>query len=516
MSSMSINDHIQAVEAATTGQADFLKSIKTVYVSPTKTSLADFTLICSSPYFQHHIEHVIFIPRVGCGASQAWYEEKMCNDFEKTISHSDLSAEEMQHAFEIFDQVTMEYEFGIEDFDDPDSMGCMVMAISQELREGLKQLPKLNAMSIQNLINHPGVNAMPLWFSESLLEEYALKGLAGVRETAAGVAVTDYLREVHVGVVRCDTIFGALSPMLESLKMLGKIKSLTLGDRKFSSLHQGQIDTDVEFEDLEAVFGNLTKLSVSSGTFSSHGAIADFWQNVAHCATNLEELVIFEDSAYEEEDETSVTSTVLTVGNFANLAKLHLYDNQKKCGIVNAQDFLDFTQRHRDELREVVLQGIMLAMCNEDEELLDTMYHCLWQIKEQMQLSKFEMQLYRRDEHDDFGECTNGGFEACDESCESYIMPFQYLHRCEIAHLAQQLNVFQHARGWNFGDYVMNPDSAIGSLLKACEGQVGGGRDADVVESESESAVENGWESPVGGDDGYDMDMEWDSDETMY
>lgn len=351
------------------------------------------------------------------------------------------------------------------------------------------------------------------------------------------MSITDYIRNnSHFGTVRLDALFGALASTQESQEMLSKIKTLTLGDGHCSQIHRDQMETYVPIEDLANLFANLDKLTISSTAFPNNTFISEFWKGIIQCSLNLQELTIFEDSSQMDEGRMDVAHTALRFGEFHSLRKADFVDNEKKPGLLMADEFEAFAMMHRVELRDIFLKGYLLCNATEGENPIAAMAGCLETIKDNMNLSHFEMHVYRRDEHDSHGECTSGGTSACDETCERYFYPDGGIHRSDVGRMAQDLGVFQHARGWNFGDYVMGPQSAAEYTLWYT-GQAtdeGNGEEANMVQDFEEGQVdldvEGDGEFEVGGDWDHPAEriedgemtwddhgeMAWDSDETMY
>lgn len=541
LSSTAADDlHLNPLMLASINEADLMEGLKILYVSPTKTSLANFTATTNSAYLAPYVEHLIFLPRALDSAGGDDMDD-MYDDHEAE-NDARLALEEVHEDRQIYDDLKAEYQFGSDDLNDEDEQRTLEHGVIIQLQAGLINLPNLTAISIHNFITRPGLNASPLWFSDSLQEEYMLKGHAGVRDSAAGISVTDFFRNVYVGAQRVDTIFRALAPYLSSRKMLAKIKTLTLGDGQFNQLHGAQLE-DFDFEDVADLFTNLTKLTISATSFVLNSTVCEFWQNTIRCARNVQELTIYEDSSNRPDEYANVTDIALCKGKFAFLRKLSLVDNKKELGYIDSDAFTIFAVGHRAALREIFLSGILPSDGTEREDIRATMADTLTDIKNEMDLTNFEMHVYRRDEHEPFQDCTNGGWDACNRDCERYILKNSVTSRGFLGQSAQELNVFHHSRGWDFGNYVMGPESAIGNLLQQVGRQVeergvsvaeGGDIVASVedrllgglhqikqeeaadgryieAESEYESAIESDWEDPEGYEE-EDEEMDWYSD----
>lgn len=330
-----------------------------------------------------------------------------------------------------------------------------------------------------------------------------------------------------------------------------RVKTFTTSDGHVTRLHRSQLET--HFEDHHKLFANVTKLSISCSAYEHDSLTSDLWQNISQCACNLEELTIFENTPRNGNTGTSnVTYAFLQHGEFPKLHKLYLYDNQKELGIVDANKFMGFVYAHRNTLDEIVLRGIFLTTGAEGEVVGHTIRASMDMIRAELRLSKFEMQIYRRDEHVSNGDCTAGGWNICNGSCETYSFPRHYVHRIEIGQLAQELNVFQHAQGWNFGDYVMRPREPFWALLQEslerddrdkmagliasewgpggllehilgalpqAKGEVMAATSALMaIESDDESASNSHWEVMVEGKEvgiEEETELDWDSDDTM-
>ncbi|KAK4621173.1 hypothetical protein CLAFUW4_11561 [Fulvia fulva] len=422
-----------------------MDTVNTLYVSPSKNSLDNFKLVCSTKYYQQRVTHVVFVPKaIG---DEDFREIKSFKKYREQVPA--LSIEDARHSFCIYrDLVTSgKRSVSLAMYDQGPTKSVVEL-----LRDGMKKLPKLAAASVATAITHDGINANPLWYSEEFgRSKEALGHYVVEQDTASRAAVSALGSSSDDGI---DSFFEALG----SAKL--KLESLTLGEGMARQLYSEiQICTGFDDDCLKSIFSKVKKLSVAYKDLNEHD-FSYMWQHIAEIAVNLRELTLYNGAAIYDSfwrtpgDGVPVLDHFLHFGQFPKLEKLHVQGDHIKPGILNSEHFKHFLNKHRD-IRSIVVQDMLFSGYAGDicADMKSVFEHARSKMSKD---ATFSMKVHRRDEHADGGLCTFDGRSDCDGTCEMYLVHGRtWMERSELEGLAHELKVELVDGSWDFGAYVM-------------------------------------------------------------